>query len=686
MRLKEFGEVQKLLRKGVWKLTDEEYNILKTEVESLSTIGYVNKAIEMGGGGSGGGVISVNNKTGNVTLMAADIKLNNANTIEQQFNLHETKLSTVDTNFANVYTKAETDTAIQTLIAGFLSEDEITALITDLNTALTKNAGELSVGERNTVIEMVQNAITDAQETSGNVTADQVQTMINTALNALETPLTEEQVRAIINESVASMPNIESIPDYANMQSILMADNFAPYGPEGTKGTPYIMQNDGFIIISGRYALSISGSLPNPAWWANQYLVNNKVVGRSYIYFTQTGEIPFYFTSSLIPISTGDEITLSGDASKSDFNVSAVSPSSINIYYYPLRNGSINASQNDLGNFATILAMSNGDAENADTIDTHKLTDRFRWQDAYNGEKESIIRDAANAGLIPDNVNIVQIDNPIQEFSVNDEAGGVIGVTMRNVNGEHCTVIISGTQSVTYSSDGLTDNIPITKYFWLHVGDAINSINVEKYEYTPFKTDTNSAIYLLWSQLEQTQLEMSNLKARMENKILDTANTVDIESSQPYTVTNELGGRVHYTGLNVLITTWALYVNDKAVRNGALLGLGTTQGDYDVNNGDIIDSVGMTALTFTPYILGLSTQSAEVKTLMSVNYSNITPYTEYGAGWVADNDGYLVVPPGDGGSVFLNGIEITERGNIPIKKGDLIKSYYKPLLQFTLNQ
>ncbi len=79
---------------------------------------------------------------------------------------------------------------------------------------------------------------------------------------------------------------------------------------------------------------------------------------------------------------------------------------------------------------------------------------------------------------------------------------------------------------------------------------------------------------------------------------------MDIESLQPYTVTNALGGRVHYTGLNVLITTWALYINDVAVRNGALLGLGTTQGDYDVNNGDVITSIGMTGLVFTPYKAG----------------------------------------------------------------------------------
>ena len=43
-------------------------------------------------------------------------------------------------------------------------------------------------------------------------------------------------------------------------------------------------------------------------------------------------------------------------------------------------------------------------------LDTHKTTDRFRWQDMYDAERQSIVRDANSDGLKADEDNFVTID------------------------------------------------------------------------------------------------------------------------------------------------------------------------------------------------------------------------------------------------------------------------------------
>ncbi len=486
--------------------------------------------------------------------------------------------------------------AVEKAVTGYVTQDELDSIATALNASLTKNASELSAGERDTVIEMVQSAIADAQAASDSITASQVSDMIKLALAQMETPLTEDQVQSIVNETVSSISGTSLIPDYSKQTRIKGATDgdkgtFFPL-QEGVMGEVYTVTNDGFYGLVGSVDFSGTASLV-----AFDFFINGKSVFRS-----RGGPV------TSIPFSTGLFYCVKGDT----ISVRCGLPSGIapvyshvcRLMYYPPKQATTSVAQQDLSLFATNTMMLDGDQLNSDTIDSHKTTDRFRWQDSYNDERNSIIRDAENSGLKPDETAIVTLDNPVEPFVVNDEAGGVIGVTMENVDGSHCTVVISGTQNVTYTSEGLTDNVPVTKYFWLHPGDTINSIGVEKYEYLPFGTDANSLTYLLTKQLEQTQAQLADLKAGVEGKVLDTDNAVDIESLQPYTVANTLGGRVHYTGLNVLITTWALYINDVAVRNGALLGLGTTQGDYDVNNGDVITSIGMTGITFTPYKAG----------------------------------------------------------------------------------
>lgn len=237
-------------------------------------------------------------------------------------------------------------------------------------------------------------------------------------------------------------------------------------------------------------------------------------------------------------------------------------------------------------------------------LTTHKNTDRFRWQDVYNDEKQSIIGDAKNAGFILDETTHISVPSTNTPYTVNGY-DTLLGVTMQNTDTLYCTVSIN--DSIVYSSEGLTTGVTITKWFWLKNGDNVLVLNGKTIDSTEFKADTNSIINILYAQLQITQTQLSDLQAGVDGKILDTASTINVETEVQgtgYTVTNALGGRINFTGLNVLLTTYALYVNGIAVRNGDLLGLGTITGDYDVKNGDVVTSIGMTSVTFTPYKSG----------------------------------------------------------------------------------
>ncbi len=105
----------------------------------------------------------------------------------------------------------------------------------------------------------------------------------------------------------------------------------------------------------------------------------------------------------------------------------------------------------------------------------------------------------------------------------------------------------------------------------------------------------------------QNYLAMNNrltaLEERLDNKTLGTP--INIETAAQgdgYTVANTLGGRIDFTGVNALVTTWALMVNGTVVLNGQLLGLLPSPGSYMVNDGDVVTCIGMSAITFTPYV------------------------------------------------------------------------------------
>ncbi len=114
-----------------------------------------------------------------------------------------------------------------------------------------------------------------------------------------------------------------------------------------------------------------------------------------------------------------------------------------------------------------------------------------------------------------------------------------------------------------------------------------------------------------WNSIELFKQEVYNFMAGVENAIPDPdpANTIDIESEAQgsgYTVTNSLGGEIHYKDVVVLldIIPGKVSVNGEEVWNTDALGLGEVGGAWKVKNGDVITASGITSITFTPYISG----------------------------------------------------------------------------------
>lgn len=135
--------------------------------------------------------------------------------------------------------------------------------------------------------------------------------------------------------------------------------------------------------------------------------------------------------------------------------------------------------------------------------------------------------------------------------------------------------------------------------------------NVQKFTQTGTDLQTHKDNdNLRWQEVTRLRNEVYDLRAGIENKILDTDNAIDIESESQgsgYHVVNTLGGRVKFTGVVVLIdiVPKSVSVNGSKVWDSGGLGIGTVGDSIDVQYDDIITCTGLTAITFTPYISGI---------------------------------------------------------------------------------
>ncbi len=111
-----------------------------------------------------------------------------------------------------------------------------------------------------------------------------------------------------------------------------------------------------------------------------------------------------------------------------------------------------------------------------------------------------------------------------------------------------------------------------------------------------------------WQEFYDFKNQVLDLKAGIEGKVLDLTATVDIEAAAQtatgYVVTNALGGRVAFTDTIVLLDLipGQVSVNGKLVWSGQALGIGAVSDWVDVNDTDVVTCLGITGITFTPYI------------------------------------------------------------------------------------
>ncbi len=258
-----------------------------------------------------------------------------------------------------------------------------------------------------------------------------------------------------------------------------------------------------------------------------------------------------------------------------------------------------------------LLSSSLDNYATKELFDLHKDTDVFRWNDAYNMQKDMIIGDAGSVGLMPNYAALV-IDT-VSTYTSTDQAGGLMSVSL--INGETGYIIISINGTTVYSSEGLPPSINITKYFWLKQNETLTASIAAPIVYVPFIDDPESIFHIMETSLANTQAQVQQLQIQMTkiitgnlDTILDTTSTIDIEtqsSSGGFTVTNPLGGQIIGTaGTYLLVGTGRIWVGDNLVFDNMGVSVGVNSKSYvqDVRQGDIITSEAMTSLTYTDYI------------------------------------------------------------------------------------
>lgn len=131
-------------------------------------------------------------------------------------------------------------------------------------------------------------------------------------------------------------------------------------------------------------------------------------------------------------------------------------------------------------------------------------------------------------------------------------------------------------------------------------------VNTPAYATAAGLQDHKNADMLRWQEFYNLKADFLALKAGIDNKVLDPLNTVDIEAASTsggYTVTNDLGGRVEFSDVIVLLDLipGSVTINGTLVWSGQALGIGQVNDYVDVANGDVVESSGLTSIIFVPY-------------------------------------------------------------------------------------
>ncbi len=160
------------------------------------------------------------------------------------------------------------------------------------------------------------------------------------------------------------------------------------------------------------------------------------------------------------------------------------------------------------------------------------------------------------------------------------------------------------THIIISSINGLLDDDSLN----VLVNDSLNNIAYEGYlDWTTFKNHTSTDLDR-WQSVLNLSSEVDDIKAGIENKTLDRANSVNIESdtqASGYVVDNALGGVIEFTVVNaLLLNLGSVSINGTQEWSSAGLDIGikTISGSLNVTNNDVITTTGISTINFIPYI------------------------------------------------------------------------------------
>lgn len=535
-------------------------------------------------------------------------------------------------NLSGYYTKSEVDSMVSSLSSEpSLTEDQISQMIVNATANLEDS---VSQEEMDAILAQISNSINNVDY----VNLTTVQQLIQQAMQDNITGLTEEQVRAIVNDSVSGIvAGTTSIPDYS--KGAVLFTNTSQFFPSGKapavnavgnylNGTNYVIENDGFISVYATYTTAASTTAAKIA-----LSINNVEVASNMDYNVADSGTGYGagFSTSPLPVLAGDTIKLGISVTPT----ASMTKATCTFQYFPFKVGTENASQSDLTNFTTAAQMTSHyefDVEAHDSkanltdFDLHRQTDKGRWDDLDGFEIEAINSIINGKGMKQDvesNVDISDYSSSTNMYHVTNELGGLLTVEITNTDVQYGTIVIDGVnRNVNYSTEGMVIGIPTTKYYAMADGDTAYVTNVDSAIFTPYIADpTTQMQQIVATNTSQNttigvmQQMIADLQASIQNKTIANQASIDITNTT-FTVDNTLGARITGQGNQVLgllgitvastgtVTFTPLPDGVENYNNTALLSGTPVVFSYNVPDGTVIASSGMKYVTLYNYVQG----------------------------------------------------------------------------------
>ncbi len=211
------------------------------------------------------------------------------------------------------------------------------------------------------------------------------------------------------------------------------------------------------------------------------------------------------------------------------------------------------------------ITSANTDITNiANNLSSHKATDRFRWQDVYDEQKNTIILSAESRGLTPDNNSTVSVSSP---YTVQWLSGGIIEVSMTNTGGSFTEVIKN--DLLVYSSEGLPDGLSVRKYFMVNQGDVITAANATGITFTQFVEDPDGISHVIDAAVANAQsaIEASLTNYYTKSQTNSQINTSVTNGLASYSTTAQMNAAIASAVQGSLTTDQVQSIVDQAIQS-----------------------------------------------------------------------------------------------------------------------